>query len=113
MVQVGLRVPTPLAVRKGQFSCEFLARLQELCLHGSQCPLSAQASWLCQVCMNRPAAARQIAFLHLCVCVYNIIYNLMQVHSVCCHMLCAENAIYESATNLYFYYINRLYTVYL
>ncbi len=49
MVQVGLRVPTPLAVRKGLFSCEFLARLQELCLHGSQCLLSAQASWLCQV----------------------------------------------------------------
>ncbi len=42
-------VPTPLAVRKGLFSCEFLARLQELCLHGSQCLLSAQASWLCQV----------------------------------------------------------------
>ena len=29
--------------------CEFLARLQELCLHGSQCLLSAQASLLCQV----------------------------------------------------------------
>ncbi len=27
----------------------FLARLQELCLHGSQCLLNAQASWLCQV----------------------------------------------------------------
>ncbi len=49
MVHVGLRVPTPLAVRKGLFSCEFLARLQELCLHGSQYLLSAQASWLCQV----------------------------------------------------------------
>ena len=44
MVQVGLRVPTPLAVRKGLFSCEFLARLQELCLHGSQCLFSVQAS---------------------------------------------------------------------
>ncbi len=42
MLQVGLRVPTPLAVRKGLFSCEFLAQLQELCLHGSQCLLSAQ-----------------------------------------------------------------------
>ncbi len=31
---------------------EFLAWLQELCLHGSQCLLSAQASWLCQVCMT-------------------------------------------------------------
>ncbi len=49
MVQVGLRVPTPLAARKGLFSCEFLARLQELCLYGSQCLLSAQTSWLCQV----------------------------------------------------------------
>ncbi len=35
MVQVGLWIPTPLAVRKGLFSCEFLARLQEICLHGS------------------------------------------------------------------------------
>ncbi len=50
MVQVGLRVPTPLAVWKGLFSCEFLARLQELCLHGSQCLLSA--SWICQVCVT-------------------------------------------------------------
>ncbi len=49
MVQVGLWVPTPLVVRKGLFSCKFLARLQELCLHGSQCLLSTQAFWLCQV----------------------------------------------------------------
>ncbi len=41
MVQVGLQVPTPRAVRKGLFSCEFLARLQELCLAGSLCLLSA------------------------------------------------------------------------
>ena len=43
MVQVGVWVPTPLAVRKDQFSCEFLAQahLQELCLHGSLCLLSA------------------------------------------------------------------------
>ncbi len=46
---VGLQVPTPLAVKKGLFSCEFLARLHELCLHGSQYLLSAQASWLYQV----------------------------------------------------------------
>ncbi len=52
MVQVGLWVATPLAVRKGLFSCDFLAWLQELCLHGSQCLLSAQASWVCQVCMT-------------------------------------------------------------
>ncbi len=48
MVKVGLR-PTPLAVRKGLFSCEFLARLQEVCLHGSLCLLSALPSWLCQM----------------------------------------------------------------
>ena len=52
MVQVGLWVPIPLAVRKGLFSCEFLARLQELCLHGSLCLLSAEASLLCQVCVT-------------------------------------------------------------
>ncbi len=32
MVQVGLRVPTPLVVGEGLFSCEFLVQLQELCL---------------------------------------------------------------------------------
>ncbi len=48
MVQVGLWVPTPLAVRKGLFSCKFLARLQELCLHSSLCLLK-QVSWLCLV----------------------------------------------------------------
>ncbi len=42
-------VPTPHAVRKGLFSCEFLAQLQELYLHGSLCLLSALASWLCQM----------------------------------------------------------------
>ncbi len=34
--------PTPLAVRKGLFSCEFLAQLQEFCLY----VLSAQVSCL-------------------------------------------------------------------
>ncbi len=48
-VQVSLLVPTPLAVKKGLFSCEFLARLQKLCLHDSLCLLSANAYWLCQV----------------------------------------------------------------
>ena len=65
MVQVGLRVPTPLAVRKGLFSCEFLAWLQELCLHGSQCLLSAQASWLCQVRITASICKR----INICVCV--------------------------------------------
>ncbi len=68
MVQVGLRVPTPLAVRKGLFSCEFLAWLQELCLHGSQCLLSAQASWLCQVRMAASSSASRTCF---CVCVWS------------------------------------------
>ncbi len=36
----GTSVPTPLAVMKGLFSCEFPAQLQELCLHGSQCLFS-------------------------------------------------------------------------
>ena len=33
LVQVGLRVPTPVAGRDCQSSCEFLARLQEFALH--------------------------------------------------------------------------------
>ncbi len=44
MIQVGLQVPTPLAVRKGLFFCEFLAQLQELCLHGSQYPGCARCA---------------------------------------------------------------------
>ncbi len=63
MVQVGLQVPTPLAVRKGLFSCEFLVRLQELCLHGSQCLLSAQASWLCQVHITASGCKRKYMLL--------------------------------------------------
>ncbi len=53
-------------MRKGLFSYEFVAWLQELCLHGSQCLLSVQASWLCL------AAAREFAFAFVCVnvCVY-------------------------------------------
>ncbi len=66
MVQVGLRVPTPLAVRKGMFSCEFLAWLQALCLHGSQCLLNAQASWLYQVRITASGCKR---FVYVCVCV--------------------------------------------
>ncbi len=67
MVQVGLWVPTPLAGRKGLFSCKFLARLQELCLHGSQCLLSAQASWLCQVCITASGCKRIYIFEFVCV----------------------------------------------
>ncbi len=58
---------TPFVVRKGLFFCDFLARLQELCLHGSQCLLSAQASWLCQVRVT--ASSCKIICLCLCVCV--------------------------------------------
>ncbi len=68
MVQVGLQVPTPLAVRKGLFFYEFLARLQELCLHGSQCLLSAQASWLCQVRITT-SSCKTSSFFPFCVCV--------------------------------------------
>ncbi len=49
MVHVGLQVPTPLVMRKGVFSWEFLTRLQELCLHSSLCIINALASLLCQV----------------------------------------------------------------
>ena len=44
--------PHPQAVRCGQYSCEFLARLQEFPCTGLQSLLSAQASWLCQVCVT-------------------------------------------------------------
>ena len=73
MVQVGFRVSTPLAVRKGLFSCEFLARLQELCLHGSQCRLSAQATWPCQVHITASGCKGIyicIAFMYMFVCMY-------------------------------------------
>ncbi len=39
---------TSLAVVPTQLG-HTMARFQELCSHGSQCLLSAQASWLCQV----------------------------------------------------------------
>ncbi len=53
---------------RGLFSCEFLARLQQLCLHGSQCLLSAQASWLCQVRITA-SGCKRIFFFCVCVCV--------------------------------------------
>ena len=71
---------TPLAVRKGLFSCKFLARLQEHSLHGSQCLLSTQASWVCQVCVT---AAREFAYF-VCIhenntCIYvSIILNKLK-----------------------------------
>ncbi len=49
MVQVGLLGAHTTCCEERLFSCEFLAWLQELCLHGSQRLLSAHASWLCQV----------------------------------------------------------------
>ncbi len=79
MVQVGLRVPTPLAVRKGLFSCEFLAWLQELCLHSSQCLLSAQASWLCQVCITASSCKR--------ICIFCTCYVYMHAHQAWGQML--------------------------
>ncbi len=75
MVQVGLRVPTPLAVMKVLFSCECLARLQELCLHGSQCLLSAQASWLCQVLITASGCKRICKKkVYVCMCMYVCMY---------------------------------------
>ncbi len=44
LVQVGLRVPTPLSGRDGQSSCELLALLQEFASIGSECLLNAQAA---------------------------------------------------------------------
>ncbi len=89
MVQVGLRVPTPLAVRKGLFSCEFLARLQELCLHGSQCLLSAQASWLCQVRVTawRLQENLHLHFLHACMCLHDCVCVCLCVCSSRCTIL--------------------------
>ena len=55
----GISVPTPLAVRKGLFSCKFLAQLQE--------PANAQASWLCQM---RITASRLQE--NLCICAWSI-----------------------------------------
>ena len=45
-------------------SCEFLDRLQEFASTGSECLLSAQASWLCLACGL--VAAREL----FCVCVH-------------------------------------------
>ncbi len=63
MVQVRFRVPTPLAVRKGLFSCW----LQELCLQGSQCLLSCTGILALPGARDCLAAARELA-LHACVC---------------------------------------------
>ncbi len=86
MVQVGLRVPTPLAVRKGLFSCEFLAQLQKLCLHSSQCLLSAQASWLCQVCIT--ASCKRICICSVCVCVCVCVSECLHLHKCVCVCEC-------------------------
>ncbi len=60
-------VPTPLAVRKGLFSCEFLAWLQELCCTThSAClvhrhPGSARCAW--------PTSGSKRICIFVCVCV--------------------------------------------
>ncbi len=87
MVQVGLRVPTPLAVRKGLFPCDFLARLQELCLHGSQCLLSAQAS---------ASGCKRIS---MCMCA-----------SVCIHYACVYECVHVSHVLSPDYYYNKTVT---
>ena len=63
MVQVGLRVPTLLTRREGQSSCKFLARFQEIASTRSQCLLSAQTSWLCQVHVTL-SGSKRICVLH-------------------------------------------------
>ncbi len=63
LVQVGLRVPTPLSGRDGQSSCELLALLQEFASIGSECLLNAQAAWLHQVIMTCSEAAIYIFLL--------------------------------------------------
>ncbi len=75
VVQVGLQLLTPLAVRKDLFSCEFLARLQELCLHGSLWLLSALVSWLYQVCLI-PSGWKRICMY---VCLYALHFNLPSI----------------------------------
>ena len=69
-------VHTPLAVRKSLFSCEFLAQLQEFCLYGSLCLLSAQASWLCQV---RITGLQENLHTCVCVCVCVCVCEILEV----------------------------------
>ncbi len=69
-------------------SCQFLARLQGLCLHGSLCLLSAQASWLCQVRIT--ASDRQLDNLHFA-------YWTLQ-HSECTLHLGPEASLIRSFT---------------
>ena len=56
------------AERCGQYSCELLARLQEFACTGLLSLLSAQASWLCQVCVTEQENLH-FAFLCVFVCV--------------------------------------------
>ncbi len=69
LVQVGLRVPTPMS---GQSSCELLALLQEFASIGSECLLNAQAAWLCQVSVTAQRQQYNLHILHFafCVCMY-------------------------------------------
>ena len=59
----------PQAERCGQYSCELLAQLQEFACTGLISLLSAQASWLCQVCVT---AQRQQENLHFCICILHL-----------------------------------------
>ncbi len=54
---------------------EFLARPQDICLHDSQCLLSAQASWLYQVRITA-SGCKKISILHFCMCVYTHVSNI-------------------------------------
>ncbi len=75
----------PDLVSKSLSPCEFLARLQELCLHGSQCLLSAQASWLCQVRMTASGCKRICMYVFMYVCKYVCKYVCMYVSKFVCN----------------------------
>ena len=86
LVQVGLRVPTPLSGRDGQSSCELLALLQEFASIGSECLLNAQAAWLHQTSVT---AQRQQSNLHfLCVVCFSSPVELMYVDIIFTTMWC-------------------------
>ncbi len=81
LVQVGLRVPTPLSGRDGQFSCELLALLQEFASIGSECLLNARAAWFRQVSV---IAQRQQYNLHFLFCILHFAFCIL------CMYVCTE-----------------------
>ena len=81
--------PHPQAERCGQSSCEFLARLQEFACTGFPHQLSAQASWLCQVCGVTAQWQQENLHLHfvcVCVCACVRISFLEATLKICCRI---------------------------